>query len=70
MTITDADRHTIFRGYEYRLHKHYDDKEMAQMEASLCRHYGMQTAWESKGKTRACVRQLSNGRWGVYTTTF
>ena len=40
------------------------------MEASLCRHYGMQTAWESKGKTRACVKQLSNGRWGVYTTTF
>ena len=67
--LTDDDRTIVFRDYIYNLHQIRDDKPAAMMEASCCRLYGNQTTSEDAGKTRACVKILSDGRWGVYTRT-
>ena len=65
VAFNDDDYHTVFRDYEYDLHKAYDDEGMARIEASFCRQLGTSDMLSNQ-VCRACVRQLSNGRWGVY----
>ena len=62
---TEEEYHTEFRGYEYDLHKAYEHKHEAKNEASMIRQCG--TGNEHNGQVcRACVKQLSNGKWAVY----
>jgi len=62
---TDEDYHTEFRGYEYTLRFAFDYKHEAKNEASMIRQCG--TGKEHNGQVcRAIVKQVSNGKWGVY----
>ena len=64
-TYTDEDYHIEFRGYDYALQTDHDSKQMALSEASLYRQIGL-GCYRGGEICRACVKQLSNGRWGVY----
>ena len=62
---TDEEYHTEFRGYEYDLQSAFDYKHEAKNEASMIRQNG--TGDETYGQVcRAIVKQVSNGKWGVY----